>query len=165
MSTFDTDAEGWRIVGDAQEGSADPAFNAEGGNPGGYIDATDDVAGGTWYFRAPASWAGDASAAYGGTLEFDLFVTDIASPFSEPDVILEGGGLSLTFDVPSDPGTAWTHFSVPLTESAGWIDSATGAAPTADQFRSVLASLSGLEIRGEYNTGPDTGSLDNVRLA
>jgi len=35
---------------------------------------------------------------------------------------------------------------------------------TADDFKKVLANMPGLFIRGEFNTGSDTGSLDNVRF-
>ena len=32
------------------------------------------------------------------------------------------------------------------------------------QFLSVLSDLTGLQIRGEFITGPDNGDLDNVTL-
>ena len=41
-STFDTDDEGWTVVGDAQGGSGTPDYFVDGGNPGGYVSASDD---------------------------------------------------------------------------------------------------------------------------
>jgi hypothetical protein len=163
VSTFDADDEGWTIAGDAQAGSIAPNFNADGGNPGGFISADDDVAGGVWYFQAPERFGGDASAAYGGTLEFDMLITEVVEPFDSPDVILASEDRTLVFDLAADPGTDWTHQVVPLEETA-WLDSLTSAPPSQEEFLSVLAAISLLQIRGEYNTGPDTGSLDNVRL-
>jgi hypothetical protein len=84
VSTFDADDEGWTIAGDAQAGSIAPNFNADGGNPGGFISADDDVAGGVWYFQAPERFGGDASAAYGGTPEFDMLITEASSPSPPP---------------------------------------------------------------------------------
>jgi len=121
------------------------------------------VAGGVWYFQAPVEFGGDASSAYGGTLEFDMFITEVVEPFASPDVILASADRTLVFDLPADPGLDWTHQVVPLDETV-WLDSLTGVLPTQEEFLSVLASVDRLQIRGEYNTGPDTGSLDNVRL-
>jgi hypothetical protein len=60
-------------------------------------------------------------------------------------------------------GAQWTSYSVPLSASGWKRDSLTGAAATADDFTKVLGDLTALWIRGEFNTGPDTGFLDNVR--
>jgi laminin B (domain IV) len=163
VSTFDADDEGWTISGDAQAGAVEPNFAADGGNPGGFISADDDVAGGVWFFKAPEQFGGDASAAYGGTLEFDMLITEVVEPFAAPDVILASADRTLVFDLPADPGTDWTHQVVPLDEAV-WLDSLTSVPPTQEEFLSVLASVERLQIRGEFNTGPDTGSLDNVRL-
>ncbi|MEF8851036.1 MAG: laminin B domain-containing protein [Haloarculaceae archaeon] len=38
-SAFDDGTEGWKVVGDAQDGSADPTHNSQGGDPGGYLSA------------------------------------------------------------------------------------------------------------------------------
>jgi hypothetical protein len=165
VSGFDVDAEGWTISGDAQASSVVPDYNGSGGNPGGLISAVDDVTGGTWYFRAPPKYHGDNLDTYGKVLRYDLKVTPISSPFNNFDVILEGGGLTIWYQTTSDPGTTWTSYVVPLTEG-GW-SSGPLAAPvpvsTAD-FRTVLGSMTELFIRGEFNSGPDTGSLDNVRF-
>ncbi len=48
VSTFDVDAEGWTVTGDAV--SPIPNYISSGGNPGGYISATDNESGGIWYW-------------------------------------------------------------------------------------------------------------------
>lgn len=160
-SRFDVDADGWTIVGDAAE--AQPRWEAEGGNPGGLISADDNVTGGTWYFKAPQKFLGDRSAAYGKDLAFELRIDAPPTELLEGlDVVLEGAGLTLVFDTTPVPGTAWTAYALPLTEAAGWKKNTyAGEAPTADEFRAVLANATGLRIRGEFNVGPDTGALDN----
>lgn len=160
ISTFDTNDEGWRITGDAQGASVLPTHMAAGGNPGGHISATDDVQGGVWYFQAPASFHGNFAAAYGTSLTFDLKQSSLANQFDSVDVYLRGGGLELRFDTPNNPGTAWTSYSLLFTEAGGW--QIGGVAPTLGQIQQVLANITDLQIRGEYVTGADMGSLDNV---
>lgn len=162
VSTFDANDEGWLITGDAQGGGTTPTYNSSGGNPGGHISATDDVEGGVWYFQAPDKFHGNFSAAYGTNLTFDLRQSDTNNQFSSTDIYLRGDGLELTFDTANNPGTDWTPYSVPLTESSGW--QLSGSAPSETQFRQVLADVTDLQIRGEYITGSDVGDLDNVAM-
>ena len=82
----------------------------------------------------------------------------------------------LGFDTTPNPVVdAWSTYHVKLDESAGWRitpatsesafhDFATLPAPTADQMKAVLGNLTGLTIRGEFQTGSDKGSLDNVKF-
>lgn len=162
VSTFDADDEGWRITGDAQSGSALPTHHFTGGNPGGYISATDDVMGGVWYYKAPAAFHGDYTAAYGTQLGFGLKQSSLDNQFDSVDVYLRGGGLELTYDTPNNPGTDWTSYSLALTEVGGW--QLGGAAPTQAQVLQVLGNVTDLQIRGEFVTGSDIGSLDNVSM-
>jgi hypothetical protein len=159
-SSFDQDDEGWIVVGDA----FGPYYAATGGYPGGHIYATDFVIGGVWYWQAPAKFLGDKSAAYGGTLTFDLRQSNISSQFDDIDVILSTGDSTLIFDTPYNPGAEWTAYTVNLTASPGWLNATTGRPATEAELRLVLSSLTELDIRGEYRTGTDTGSLDNVVL-
>ncbi len=159
-STFDTGDEGWTVVNDAYS----PVYYAQGGNPGGYISATDKQQGQYWYWRAPAKFYGDFSMAYGKTLTFDLKQTATTSQADRDDVILVGGGIRLVYNTSYNPGTTWTSYSIFLHESAGWINTATGLIATQAEIQTVLSALSDLQIRGEYLVGPDTGSLDNVVL-
>lgn len=176
-SGFDRDAEGWTITGDAQSESVKPDFNGTGGNPGGLITAKDDVTGGTFYFVAPAKYLGDDSKAYAKWLTFDLKTTSAASPFEAYGVMLSGGGTSVIAMMPHDPVPAgeWVSYAFRLDPSEDWqVVSGTDIAPdssfsdapkaTESQLRTVLGKLALLRIRGEYNDGPDEGSLDNVRF-
>jgi alkaline phosphatase D len=159
---FTQSAEGWTISSTKPERPA--TFSPTGGHRGGMISAVDD-ADETWFFAAPAKYLGDVSNLYGGMLRFDLKVTELTNPFSYTDVQLASGSLSLVYDCSPDPSTLWTSYEVPLTE-AGWkVDHITSGAPaTKEQFQQVLANLTTLRIRGEYNGGEDTGMLDNVYL-
>ncbi len=175
-SGFDDSDDGWTVVGDAQTQTSKPDYNGMGGNPDGLISAKDDVTGGTWYFQAPAKYLGDQSPAYGGNLEFDLKTTDVSNPFDDYDVVLVGAGKVLAYDTPMNPTTAsWTSYRIGLTETSGWkeiasettawsSDFASLPAPSAEDFKAVLADVTRLRIRGEFNDGADTGFLDNVKL-
>ena len=159
-STFDTDAEGWTVIADADG----PTHHSTGGNPDGYISAADRGEGGFWYWDAPAKFLGNKASAYGETLRFDLRQSTTELQFDADDVVLIGGGITLTFDTPDNPGTDWTSYSISLTETAGWLNAATGFSPTAPEMQAVLADLTALQIRGEFSEGMDIGGLDNVVL-
>ena len=162
-SGFDADDEGWLVSGDAT--SATPDYMATGGNPGGFLQADDTVSGGTWYWDAPSKFLGDLSGFVGETLSFDLAQSATSSQFNNSDVILDGNGQSLHFNTSYNPGTTFTAYSLDLTNTGGWrLGSLTGSEPTAGEFADVLGDLTRLRIRGEYRSGPDTGSLDNVRI-
>lgn len=160
-SFFTTGDEGWTIAGDGQG----PNYFPNGGNPDGYISATDNQSGIIWYFQAPDKFLGNISCAYGGTLSFDLRQSSTTNQMDRNDIVLEGAGLTLVFDTPFNPGTDWTSYSVQLVETAGWKkDNLNGDPPTQAEMIAVLAALEKLWICGEYRNGPDTGDLDNVVL-
>ena len=161
-STFDNDDEGWRIVGDAQQGSSKPSWSAENGNPGGHIYAKDDVLGGVFYWLAPEKFLGDKSGAYGYTLDFDLKQSIANTQFDSDDIIITGGGITIKYDTSYNPGTDWTHYSVLLATDAGWMRDSSAA--TYEDITTVLSSISSIQIRAEYRTGADTDYLDNVVL-
>ncbi len=163
-STFDSGAEGWTAVGDA---AAPLTWSSSAGNPGGAVYILDQVVGGVTYFVAPSAFLGDRSGAFGTDLRFDLkqVYPGGANPFNANDVVLTGGSLTLVYDTPvNPPNGSWASYAVPLA-SGGWrVGSLTGALATDAQIQSVLANLSSLRIRAEYQTGADTGYLDNVSL-
>lgn len=86
--------------------------------------------------------------------------------FDDVDIFLVGAGVTLVFDAPTIPANgSWTSYSVALVETAGWrIDTLSGAAPSQAQMQSVLGDLTSLRLRAEFQTGSDTGFLDNVQL-
>jgi hypothetical protein len=163
QSTFDSNTEGWSTIGDS---AGTPTWIASGGNPGGHIRASDSVGGITWFFRAPAAYYGDRSAAYGGTLSFDELQFDTSAQYDDRDIILSGGGVTIWYDFPNNPALTWTAYSTVLDDTGGW-KFGTFASPTpatAVQIQTVLSNLTDLQIRGEYRSGADTASLDNVVL-
>jgi hypothetical protein len=115
-----------------------------------------------WYFKAPAAFHGNFTAAYNTNLRFDLKQSSLSSQFNTVDVYLRGGGLELTYDTPNNPGTNWTSYSLAMTEIGGWLISE--LAPTQAQMLRVLGDVTDLQIRGEFVTGSDVGSLDNVSM-
>jgi len=158
---FSASAEGWLVAGDT--GVVAPAFQLDGGNPGGYVSSDDEPVGETWYFRAPDTVLPQLSAAEGGLLNYSLKQSDTDAGFPDDDVVIIGpaGRISYRFD--KSPGTNWTDFSVRLAAEAGWRWNWSHPA-TQDQIRSVLTRPTRLEIRGEFRTGPDVGGLDNFAL-
>jgi hypothetical protein len=168
-STFDTDADGWTVSNTNQ--AVGPIFHDTGGHPGGYISATlADVEQfpGPVYWSAPARFKEAAANAFGGALSFDLrdagpkkgkFIKGI-------DLGLYNGSLNLVHHIKKKPGAQrWTHYSVKLDGSKGWIDNDTGKRPTPERMQGVLVGLQWIVIRAEYVKGnPETMDLDNVAL-
>ena len=165
VSTFDTDSDGWSAIGDT---AAPVSWSATGGNPAGHIEIIDAVTGGVTYFVAPAKFLGNQSDSYGTPLAFDLRQSYTGGPnqFNDTDIILTGGGLTLVFDTSvNPPNDSWASYSILLTETAGWrVSTLTGAVPTQAQMQATLTNLTSFQIRAEFQTGADTGSLDNVRI-
>ena len=114
------------------------------------------------YWQAPAKFRGAREQWYEGRLDFDLKQSAVDTQFDADDVLLTGGGLTARLTVSPNPATAWTHYSVTLSETAGWI--VNGAPATQANMRTVLGNLTDLRIRAEYRTGADTDGLDNVKL-
>ena len=170
FSTFDTNTEGWNAVsvnGTHQVvGTAARNYAATGGNPGGHIYGG-DFSTGIWYFNAPSAFLGNVSAAYNGSLTFDLRRAG-GTLFNAADVVLVGGDpgnlITLCFDIANAPTSAWTSFDVWLNESDWKVGTLAGPQATAGQMQQVLAALTALRIRGEFGSGGDTEYLDNVSL-
>lgn len=166
-STFNTDNEGWR-VGNFFIATGVPAVPGylPLGNPPPCI-RTEDIF--DWNaFLAPAKFLGNQSAAFGGSLSFDIFMreNDNVAYYA---VILEGGGLQLGFSDGVPPLLTWSTFTIPLTGN-GWLKnlntgSGIGGDPaTAAELQAVLGNLTALRINADWKTGADLIALDNVRL-
>lgn len=158
VSKFESGAEGWSVSGDAA--AKKPTWISSGG----FIRVVDGVLGQTLYREAPAKFEGRKADSYGGKLSFDLRQSERDIQFDEDDVILKGAGTTLVYDAKSNPGTRWTHYTVELSEGAGWKVSGSGKSASEQQIRAALSNLDRLAIRAEYRTGPDTDDLDNVVL-
>lgn len=164
-SSFDRNDEGWKVVGDVINAFAKPNYHNTDGNPGGYLSATDETTGGVWYWSAPSKFLGSKKAAFNNKLQFDLKQSALNNQFEDADVILESKDLTLVFRLSSHPDTAWTSYSVILSPEAGWkINTIHGKPASEEDFIKVLSNLTSLKIRGEFITGPDVGSIDNVCL-
>jgi hypothetical protein len=170
-TTFDASADGWDSVTSdtllpfAIVGTFAPTWVATGGNGGGFIRRLDPDAVAT-YWRAPAAYMGDKSAAYGGTLSWDMIQSTRSGQVGAvTDVVLQGAGLTLVFEHSYTPETRWTRYHAPLMVGVGWrVGTLAGALATEQQLRDVLGAVTGLFLRCEYSTANETNSLDNVVL-
>ncbi len=169
-STFDIDIDGWRIIDlldngpyDQALGIYDVSYDPSSGNPGGCITGN-DPSGSTFFFKAPESFLGNQSDAYGGELIYDMKSIG-GDYFDVADVVLIGGGHILTYKIPYNPDTSWTLMKAPLTQTGWKVGNQGGAAVTEAEFREALAQITGLFIRGEYRWGAETCYLDNVYLS
>jgi laminin B (domain IV) len=158
---FTTSAEGWTISGDTV--TASPVFSASGGHPGGCITGVDEALGETWYFHAPSTVTQQLPAAVNGAISFSLKQSGRLVSLIDDDIVIVGPAGRLSYRFPTGPGTDWKDFSVRLSASAGWTWNWNMRATQA-QLESVLSAPTRLEIRGEYVTGDDEGSLDNFML-
>jgi len=164
-SYFEKNDEGWKVVGDVKNAFSKPDYHASGGNPGGFLSATDETTGGVWYWSAPGKFLGSKGAALGKKLSYDLMQSGLNNQFEAPDIILESKYLILVYSFPSHPNTTWTSFSVRFSADTGWKKNNPGGPPaTEKELKKVLSNLKNLKIRGEFITGPDVGSIDNVCL-
>ncbi len=170
-SRFTWDAEGWISVM-LPWPSAIPPIPLSSYPPvtsPGFIRLSDPdgwgATGNTQYWMAPAKFHGDLSAAYGDSLV--VGIADQGSgygSFHQEDVILQGGGLTLVHDFASAPGADFTHYVVPMIESEWHRDGLNGPVATQAELQQVLAAVTTLFIRAEYQLGPDTQFLDEVVL-
>jgi len=158
---FTESAQGWQISGDT--GRVDPIFTPSGGNPGGCITGVDEALGETWYFHAPLAVLQQLPAAVNGTISFSLRQSGAQISLIDDDIVIAGAAGRLSYRFRTGPGTDWTDFSVRLAEREGWTWNWNRRATQA-QIESVLTAPTRLDIRGEYVTGPDEGSLDNFVL-
>jgi alkaline phosphatase D len=158
---FTGSAQGWSINGDTQ--AAAPTFRASGGHPGGCITGVDEALGETWYFRAPITVLEQLPAAVNGTISFSFKQSGTAMSLIDDDIVIVGPAGRLTYRFATGPGTDWRDYTVRLSASEGWTWN-WNARATQAQLESVLSAPTRLEIRGEFVTGDDDGSLDNFVL-
>jgi hypothetical protein len=174
ISTFDTNAENWSVVSFTNPNAGDfsvlsttaPTYNATGGNPGGFISTVDPDSG-DFMFGAPSKFLGNQSGA--GSLSYDLNYPVGALDYKPVDIMLTDGTTRLLWISNPTPALSpsFTHVAIGLAPSANWhLGTVGGATPTAGDFQTVLANLTGLFISGEYTVGQiETPGLDNVRLS
>lgn len=162
-STFDTDADGWYVSDYLGNGST--PVNWAGG-----VIQTGDAFGET-SFHAPDKFTGDWSALYGTTLSFDLTEVGRDAGADAYYTALIASGTSVLYWYGGAPLPAFTSFVANLSASdSRWrlggsgFDPASGVAPTAAEFQSILGNITRLQINAEFITGSDDTRLDNVIL-
>ena len=119
-----------------------------------------------WYFKAPSKYHGNWVAYYDKVLTFRL-KTDQANGWQSlndsDDVVLKGANMTLVYDI-ENPGRDWTTYRIPIHQTAGWINKATGKSVTLIELKEVLNNVSELLIKGEFNGGRKTTWLDDVGI-
>jgi hypothetical protein len=169
--TFASDAQGWRVndmTGSGNyvtsQGTLAANWNAMGGNPGGYISATDPSIF-TFMFQAPSAQLGDYSQYLGGQLKFSL-QTDLSTDYMADSVVVFRGGMSnqtLVSAITPAPNSTWTNYSISLFASEFHYDNLSGATVSETDFASVLSGLNDFLINAEYHNGvAETTGLDSV---
>jgi hypothetical protein len=113
ISTFDSSLDGWTVDG------GNVAHVPAGGNPGGFLEATDSGPS-VMHANAPGAFLGDISSFDGGTLGFDSILLDptgvTQAEFGR--VSISNGALTGTFDLAAANLPAWTSYSTALTAAA-----------------------------------------------
>ena len=169
-SGFETNPEGWTITGDAQGEFSEASYADRAGVTDGYIFANDDVQGGVWYFTAPDSYLGNKSEFYGATLRFSLLQESrMSRQFESDDIIFKNGNDQITYvyDKKEYPDKEWTDYTVKISTDHGWFKGGytSKVMATESDIKAVLSNITQFSIRGEFETGPDTGALDNVKIS
>lgn len=170
-SAFDTDTDGWTNVMLPYPSAVPvvvlntyvPVWSA--GRLGMVDPDGSGSSGDCQYWCAPAKFLGNQS----GSGLFSCDLSDAGSgygPFTQEDVVLTGGGLTLSYSfggVPPSNSTPAT-FTLDLYGGGAHVGGLGGPAATRTQVGSVLSSLTALYVRAEYQLGPDTQYMDNVSL-
>jgi hypothetical protein len=124
-SAWEGDREGWTLSNNGA--LTDPTLEREGGNPAGHLCGRDEGDGDIWYFVAPRKFLGNASAIFGKRLTFDLKQGSIFNQVRGRDVVLNGGGMAISWNLKFAPGLDWTPYAVRLDAESSWrIDTPTG---------------------------------------
>lgn len=121
-------------------------------------------------FVAPPAFTTGVSAAYRGRLTFELMTSRQQFAPSRPGVRLTGtttaGPVSLEIRLPPPMrANAFLPYEVLLNEHQPWEVVGEARAPTAAEFREVMAGLTELRILADASSSPDEMvAIDSVRL-
>ncbi|CAN0035488.1 unnamed protein product [Pylaiella littoralis] len=138
-----------------------------------------------WWFKAGSSFSGNLGVAYGGTIEFSI--GSFSGTFSEDNfngdalhlvelycsACARNTGTTLAFPLSVAGGFAGggagVSFSLPLSETGGWLKDPENslkqaAAPTKCEMAEVLSNLSELRILGDFTKRHESVALDSVYI-
>jgi hypothetical protein len=172
QSDFNNGAEGWTAVTFSNlcttlTSAGAPlavTWTSTGGATGGHLRTPDGVADTFW--RAPASYRGNMSSAFGGSIRFEyrLGTTDADVLYSPDDIYIQSASLTLIADAPNPSRDAWGQSLIPLRPGYWRIGSCTGPFATESQIRTALSNISELYIRGEHVVGGENNDIDSVAI-
>uniref|UniRef100_I3JEL5 Laminin subunit alpha-2 n=1 Tax=Oreochromis niloticus TaxID=8128 RepID=I3JEL5_ORENI len=123
-----------------------------------HLDVVDDL-GTAYYWNAPGLYLGNKLSAYGGNVIFTVSYTvdqqeeESIRVTSEPDLIIEGGGMKINykrFGEPVYPSSPSTSHIVLLPEN--FQVSETAQPVSRRDFLSVLAKVTSVMVRASYST-------------
>ena len=178
----DGTVDGWKFYAGGDPGSS-VAPSSMGENTH-HLKLTEGAIGGKDFFDAPAKFTGDKAIYYGGTLSFDIRVSDASSPTTwRDDVVLIGANNTrLIHTFSSRPTVAWGSRTIsleigdwyfdtashnPTASSDGWAWNLPATPPrlaTEAEIRGVLADVKVLLIKADHRAGAETVYLDNVTM-
>lgn len=154
-STFDAGLEGWT----SSEGG-ELAFEATGGNPGGFLKQTDTSLN-DMFVNAPAKFLGNLTPYLNGTLSFDARQVsgdgEKYAPFGFVTIFNGGNAVSVDIAGANAPSTDWTTFSVKL--------DADGFETTLEALTAVLSNVTMISVELESQIGiVEATGMDNFRI-
>ncbi|MFG0306127.1 MAG: GC-type dockerin domain-anchored protein [Phycisphaerales bacterium JB040] len=177
-STFDSDAEGWTVTsivnsnlcGTPGAGTLRQSeFVADGGDPGGFFRHVEQGVSGTSFFRAPVSFHGDLSSAYGGVFGWSWRASGSNKFEALEDIYIQGAGMTVWAGTPF-AGGRWGRAHVPLVEGVWRLSipgctsccGSPGPFATEQELRAILSDVTAVLIRAEHRSGSETVDLDSV---
>jgi DNA-binding beta-propeller fold protein YncE len=159
LSTFDTDLDGWRILGDNSA-----LWQSTGGNPAGCLDVNDRAVGDINWASAPYKFLGNWSAfTPADSIFFDIYEVNTSGGawLAVHHVRIEGpGGAAWANDVrvvnPPAQGV-WIHVRIMMTPEVWTLESGT--------WLGLLANVTSVRIFAEWVNGAETTWLDNIGIS
>lgn len=179
LSDFSAGVDGWQKYSGGDSGTT-VAWTSTGGTGGGGGLILNDAAQGiNDYFDAPAKFLGNQAGFLGGSLSFDLEVSqlpldNIGSPNNDyPDGVvltatIAGNPVAIAHRItPTPVTTGFTSYALSLTDTSGWYVAGGLYANTISpgQMQIVLSNLTDLRILADWHNGVENNVLDNVQFA
>ena len=155
VSNFDDGTlDGWTASGDGSISNP-----GSGGNPGGFLKATDPATGPNTWGIAPSKFLGDWSSLNGaGFISFDMILLSGGPPTTEkPNVYISGPGGSAICFADNKITSLWQTFVFPIAESMWEIK--------GGSWNTLLTNVTELKVDLEQIQGKEVTGIDNVVLS